>query len=124
MKALLDSSILIDYLNGIEAARQEIARYPQALISVITWMEVMAGSNPDTDPDGDRATRAFLSRFTQVAIDSEIAELAVSLRRERRLRLPDAIIQASARCSDALLVSRNSKDFPADDPGVRMPYTV
>jgi len=87
-------------------------------------MEIIAGGNPDSDADGDRATRAFLSRFTQVAIDSEIAAMAIALRRERRLRLPDAIIQASARCNDALLVTRNSKDFPADDPGVRMPYSL
>lgn len=124
MKALLDSNILIDYLNGIEAARKEIARYPQPHISVITWMEVMAGSDPDSDPQADQEIRAFLSRFTQVPIDSDIAELAVSLRRERRMRPPDAIIQASARKLGALLVSRNSKDFPTDDPGVRMPYTL
>jgi hypothetical protein len=40
------------------------------------------------------------------------------------MRLPDAIIWASAKSENALLVSRNSKDFPADAPGVRMPYSV
>lgn len=118
MKALLDTNILIDYLNGIEAAREEIERYDHPLISAITWMEVMTGA----DDEEEATVRAFLERFVQVAIDETVAEKAVSIRREKRLRLPDAIIWASAQCENALLVSRNSKDFPADAPGVRVPY--
>ena len=47
---------------------------------------------------------------------------AVELRRERRLRLPDAIIWATARCAGCLLVTRNTGDFPEDEPDVRVPY--
>lgn len=119
MKALLDTNILIDYLNGIEAAREEIGRYDHPLISPITWMEVMIGVGADEEA----AVRAFLARFTQVAINEAVAEKAVTIRRENRLRLPDAIIWASAQCENALLVSRNSKDFPPDAPGVRVPYS-
>jgi len=36
----------------------------------------------------------------------------------------DAIIWASAKRENALLVSRNVKDFPADSPGVRAPYRL
>ena len=120
MKALLDTNILVDYLNGIEAAREEINRYKAPLISTITWMEVMAGVNDDEE----RAVRSFLTRFNQVNIDPEIAEIAVSIRRKTRIRLPDAIIWASAKHEDALLVSRNTKDFPEDSPSVRAPYQV
>ena len=120
MKALLDTNILIDYLNGIYAAREEINRYETALISAITWMEVMVGVKDDEQ----KAVRSFLSRFTQVGIDAEIAEIAVSIRRKTKIRLPDAIIWASAKRENALLVSRNIKDFPVDSPGVRAPYQV
>ena len=120
MKALIDTNILIDYLNGIDAAREEISRYETPLISAITWMEVMVGVIDD-----EQATiRSFLSRFTQVAIDAEVAEIAVSIRRKHKMRLPDAIIWASAKRESALLVSRNTKDFPADSPGVRAPYRL
>ena len=37
---------------------------------------------------------------------------------------PVLIIWASAKKENALLVSRNHKDFPTDDPGIRMPYSV
>ncbi len=121
MRALLDTNILIDYLAGIDAAREELSRHHDPAISVITWMEAMVGV-----ADEREAThlRWFLSGFTRVAIDDEVSELAVAIRREHRIRLPDAIIWASARCIGGVLVTRNTKDFPADDPGVRVPYSV
>ena len=120
MKALFDTNILIDYLNGVDAARREINRYEQCLISPITWMEVMVGADPGTDI----SVRAFLARFSQVPVTSEVAEQAVELRRRHRLRLPDAIIWASARVEGALLVTRDIKDFRADAVDVRVPYRV
>ena len=48
----------------------------------------------------------------------------VALRREHRMRLPDAIIWATAQDLGVLLVTRNSRDFPSKDPGVRIPYPV
>ena len=47
MRALLDTNVLIDYLGGIEVARDEIARHAGASISLITWMEVLVGALSD-----------------------------------------------------------------------------
>ena len=120
MKALLDTNILIDYLNGIPAARKELDLYETRTISIVTWMEVMGGG----EPEHADTTRAFLGRFTVVSISEEIAERAVNLRRQRNLRLPDAIILATAIESGLMLVTRNTKDFSARLPGVRHPYRV
>lgn len=120
VKALLDTNILIDYLNGIDAAHEELGRYETVLISTISWMEVMVG----VDEADEAIVRGFLSRFVQVPLTGAVAEKAVAIRRQTRIRLPDAIIWASAKGEDALLVSRNSRDFPVDAPGVRMPYSV
>jgi len=119
MKALFDSNILIDYLNGIEAARAELALYTQPMISSITWMEVMVGVKSD---DEEVKVRTFLSRFSVVPVSTDVAEKAVELRRQYHMRLSDAIIWASAFHESCLLVSRNTRDFPAEHPGVRMPY--
>ena len=121
MRAIFDTNILIDYLVGIDAARYELSRHDDAAISAITWMEAMAGA---TDEKEATHLRWFLSGFTRVAIDDEVSELAVAIRREHRIRLPDAIIWASARRIGGVLVTRNTKDFPADDPGVRVPYSI
>mgnify|MGYP003492339081 CR=1 FL=1 len=64
----------------------------------------------------------FLRDFTLVPLSRVIARGAIDLRRTRRIRLPDAVIWASARAESALLVTRNTKDFPPDEPGVRVPY--
>ena len=118
VKALFDTNILIDYLTGQESARAEIARYDDKAISVITWMEIMVGAASDTEAP----LRAFLARFALVGLDAATAERAVVLRREHRIKLPDAIVWAAAQTQGRLLVTRNSKDFPSDDPGVRTPY--
>ncbi|HBS25958.1 MAG TPA: VapC toxin family PIN domain ribonuclease [Gammaproteobacteria bacterium] len=118
MKAVFDTNILIDHLNGIAEARKEIKRYSRILISSITWMEVLVGASEEEEP----LVRAFLSQFEQIHVTGEIAEKAVSIRRGSKLRLPDAIIKATAEIENALLVSRNTKDFPEDDPGIVVPY--
>lgn len=120
MKALLDTNILVDYLNGVDSARLEVSRYEAPLISSISWMEVMLGCRPDDE----HVVRRFLARFAQVEIDFRVAEIAVKIRRSRNIRLPDAMIWASARARDALLVSRNTRDLPSDEPDVRVPYTI
>ena len=120
MKALFDTDILIDYLNGITAARRELDLYESHAISIITWMEVMIGG----DPGLADTTRGFLNRFASISINDGIAERAVSLRRERNLKLPDAIILATAFDSGLMLVTRNTKDFGGKLPGVRNPYRL
>ena len=62
--------------------------------------------------------------FEIIPLDLAVAESAVQLRRAHRLRLPDAIIWATAQVNDAVLVTRNTKDFNADWDGVRIPYAV
>jgi predicted nucleic acid-binding protein len=49
---------------------------------------------------------------------------AITLRREQKLKLPDAIIWASARLNQALLVTCNTKDFDHRDAGIRIPYEI
>ena len=120
VKALLDTNILIDFLRGVPAARDELARYEHKAISVITWMEVITGASASVE----QGTRAFLDGFDLVDLDEEVAERAVRLRRAYRMKLPDAIVWASAQTRAMLLVTRDIKGFPAGDPGVRMPYRV
>ena len=119
VKALFDTNILVDYLNAVPQARNEFQRYTEKAISIITWMEVMVGA----DGDLEAPTRHFLHSFDIVPVDEPIAERAVGLRRSHRIKLPDAVIWATAQVHAMLLVTRNTKDFPVGDPGVRAPYS-
>ncbi len=85
-----------------------------------TWLEVLIGAEGD-----DSEIRDFLeSHFEIISLDVAVAETAIQLPREHRLRLPDAIIWATARVNDAVLVTRNTKDFHPDWGGIHLPYTV
>ena len=120
MKALFDTCILIDHLNAVPEARTEFGRYTEKAISIVTWMEVMGGAHRDHE----EATRGFLNVFDVIDADDQIAERAVGLRRTRRIKWPDAIIWATAQTRAMLFVTRDTRDFRIDDPGVRMPYKL
>ena len=121
VKALFDTNILIDYLNGIKFAEKELSLYENKAISVITWMEVMVGTNEKTEA----GTRDWLrSAFTVIPLSETISNIAVIIRKSHKIKLPDAIIYATAQKSERLLISRNTKDFSLDDPMVRIPYEL
>src|SRR5262245_38470460 len=118
VKALFDTNILIDFLSAVPEAREELRRYDHKAISIVTWMEVLIGA----DAELATQTRSFLDTFVIVMLEKDVAERAITLRREHRIKLPDAVIWASADIRSMLLVTRNTKDFPPDLPGLRVPY--
>jgi hypothetical protein len=120
VKALFDTNILIDLTKGIDDARREVELYEDLAISIITVIEVLVGALPESEA----LERGLLADFDVISLDDSVAEEAARLRRAHRLKLPDAIIWASARTTDRLLVTRNTKDFPVNDPGVRHPYAI
>ena len=121
MNAVVDTNILIDYLCGINKAKEELEKYKKISISLISWMEVLVGAKDDLEA---QSIKEFLKSFSIKQIDMKIAELAITIRKEKKTRLPDAIIWATAQEEGTILVTRNSKDFPKNDPGIRIPYKV
>lgn len=120
-----DTGIVIDALLGIEHGRVELRRAVshsgRAWLSRMAWIEIMSKSSGAEL----RETERFLAGFAIDEIDSEISDRAAALRRERKgIRLPDAIILATALVRGRVLVTRNTKDFPAEMPGIRIPYTL
>ena len=118
---LLDSNILIDYLNGIDTAAEVISKPEAASISRISWIEVLVGAKSNQETN---ALRAWLTQFSIIEIDAVIAERAIELRRTHQLRLPDLLIWASAQAHGLILVSRNARDFPSTEPGIHVPYRI
>ena len=121
MRLLFDTNILIDYLNGVEPAMQEVERSRDRCISIITWMELLAGAHDDAE---EGVIDMFLREFRVVDLTRQIAREAMEIRRAQRMRLPDAMIWASAKAESALLVTRNTKDFPEGELGIRVPYRL
>ncbi|APZ97851.1 VapC toxin family PIN domain ribonuclease [Sphingopyxis sp. QXT-31] len=120
-----DSNIIIDALAGFGPARAEIDRATdfgaRAWISRAVWIEVMSKG----DGDGLWRAETLLSGFSIDEVDAEVGRRAAALRRERgRMKAMDAIILATAQLRGRVLVTRNTKDFPAEMPGIRVPYTL
>jgi predicted nucleic acid-binding protein len=87
----------------------------------MVWIEVMSKSSGEYL----REIEHFMSSLSMDELDAEIAARAAILRRDRaRLKTPDAIILATAQLRGRILVTRNTKDFPAAMPGIRVPYTL
>ena len=117
---LFDTCILIDYLRGVAPARTACDRHSDRAISIVTWMEVLAGIGAAAEDE----IRRFLLNFHTLPLTSAIAERAVTIRRSRRIKLPDAIIQATAAENGRTLITRNTRDFPKGTAGTHIPYMV
>ncbi len=118
---ILDSMIVIDHLNGIPAATAVIEAAESPGISLVTWIEVVTGLR---GPDSERRGRRMLATLDLHPLSEEVAEQAVLIRRAGRLKLPDAIILATARHLGCILITRNTRDFPVGDPSVHVPYRL
>jgi predicted nucleic acid-binding protein len=121
MICVFDTNILIDYLNGMEQAAIDMDAHPDRAISRITWIEVLAGVYSGAE---ETATRSFLSTFQLIEISSAVAHRTIEVRRDHRLKLPDAIIYATTLDVQGELVTRNTRDFRRGMPNVRVPYIL
>lgn len=122
MKYLLDSVIVIDHLNGIDAATEFLRDHgDDSAISIITWAEVLAGC----DDAQEASVRSLLSHFSALPLTLEVADLAASLRKSKRIKLPDAFQAAVAIEHDLILVTRNTRDFQSGGQvQVLIPYRL
>jgi predicted nucleic acid-binding protein len=115
-----DTNIVIDWLLRRVPARIEIERYAKHRISRVVWTEVMAG-----EPLERRETiKQLIAPFEIVEIDGRIAGAAADIRYRSQMKLMDAYILATAQVNGAILVTRNTRDFPANMPGIRVPYQL
>ena len=102
MRLCLDTNILIDVLKGEAIALAWLEQQHRPAISLITWMEVLVGCQPEEAP----VVQQWLESFDRLPVDHAVAELA------------------SARCGKRLLATRIIKVFPLRLGGVLHPYEL
>ncbi|SFK82820.1 PIN domain-containing protein [Methylocapsa palsarum] len=119
---LLDSVIVIDHFNGVEAATNYLREHREDIaISVITRAEVLTGF----DGESEVLAKAVLAKLRHYPVTAEDADLAAALRRQNRWKLPDALQAAIALNRHCRLVTRNTRDFdPARHAFVLIPYVL
>lgn len=99
---LIDTDVFVDHLRG---AKELEPRAHRVHYSVVTRAELFAGNT------ATEMVSLLLAPFREIEVGREIAERAGRLRRETAIRLPDALVAATAVEHKLSLFTRNRSDF-------------
>ena len=104
---LLDTNIIIDFLKYDNVTFDLISLFSkyECFISVIVKLELL--KNPDILPEEEHIINEFLQLVPVIPINTAIENETIKLSRLSKLKLPDAIIRATAIVYDAEIVTRD-----------------
>jgi len=109
VKYLLDTNIIIYYLGNDQAVYDFVSRYRKvSAISSIVYYEVL---NYPFTPEQETLVRAFLENFEIIGLSHEVIDKALQNRKEKKIKMADNFILATAQVHGLQLVTHNSKDF-------------
>ena len=112
MRWVLDSNVWIEAAAGVPHAKRALARAATidwCGFSAISRLEVLGF--PNLTPVEENGLLVLLSQFNEIAIMSDVIDRAIALRRQARIKAPDAIVAATALLQQAEVVTRNTADF-------------
>ena len=105
---MFDSNILMDLLDGNEAVSKLFHIADSELcVSVITRIELLSAVR--NTKDRESTIYDLLSFFTVVPLNDEVESKTIAIRRKFNLKLPDAIIAASAVVTESTLITRDNR---------------
>jgi predicted nucleic acid-binding protein len=113
MNYLLDTNFVINYFKGI--FKDDARKFTDSVIndtthiSVITRMELL--SYRALNEKDELIIKEFISDCTIFSLEESIIRQTILLRKAPRIKLPDAIIAATAIVHDSQLLTHNLKDF-------------
>ena len=115
---LIDSNVLIDLFKGrfpkaAESSLVNILNEGAYYVSAITKMELL-GFNTSDDTQM-KFLGEVIGNGTLLPIDDPVIDTTIRIRKAKKIKLPDAIIAATALVHNLTLVSRNQKDFTRID---------
>jgi toxin FitB len=110
---LLDTNIVIYYCNGTMTQKANDFLQTEVdkgiYISVVTEIETL-GHNSVLEYEAI-VNKAFISSSILVELTRDVVEKTIEIKKLRKMKLPDAIIAATALVHDFTLISRNDGDF-------------
>jgi predicted nucleic acid-binding protein len=111
VKYLFDSNILIYHLRGSLNQRGSdliLEGLAGEAYSIISKIELLGFKQSSAE---EQQARIFLSGLQELELTSDIAEQTIQLRKNHRIKLPDAAIAATALIHQLTLITRNTSDF-------------
>lgn len=109
-RCLIDSNVIIDFCNGnlSEHARKFLVEV-EPEISIITQIELFATKN--ISPVEYSLLQEFVAITAIHPLTVDLVDTTIRIRKEYRLKLPDAIIAATAVSANLPMLTRNVSDF-------------
>jgi predicted nucleic acid-binding protein len=119
-KSLLDSNLIIFASKQKIDTEKLLSLYDEFYVSIITYMEVYAYEFENKDEK--ILIDELFANLEIVEIDRAIADQAIIYRKNKnkKIKLPDAIIPATAKHLDADLLSDDWNDFQVIDNSVKV----
>jgi len=112
MRYLFDSNILIYHLRGSLNQRGSDLILEgltgEGAYSIISKIELLGFNQTPTE---EQQARIFLAGLQELELTSDIAEQTIQLRKNQKIKLPDAVIAATALIHQLTLITRNTSDF-------------
>jgi predicted nucleic acid-binding protein len=111
---VMDTNIVIDALDTMtpNSVRQKI-NLIEPVISIITYIEALGWHK--VTPAQLQLLQIFMNKATILQLDEQVAETAVLIRQNKKVKLGDAIIAATAIVHGLVLVTRDVGDFSSID---------
>lgn len=110
---LIDTSAVIKYLNGTLPTKGitflDDILDQESCISFITEIELQVW-NPK-NPDDLEIYKNFVDLSRVMGLEQKIIDLTIAIRKNYGLKLPDALIAATALTKKRILIADNDKDF-------------
>jgi len=108
-KYLIDTNVILDFMGGKLPAKSEdfLSQIIDDCInlSAINKIELLGFSN------AEQVLIDLVSFAVIYHIDDKIIDVTIELRKKYKIKLPDAIIVATAIVNDFTLISHNFRDF-------------
>jgi len=106
---LIDTNVVIDFSHGIfsENSKKFVANIlnNEPIISAITKIELLGFSFVPSQIE------SFVRYASIIGVNDSVIEKTIEIRKHCRIKLPDAIIAATALVHNLTLLTRNIADF-------------
>lgn len=119
-KILFDSNAIIYASQGLIDIEKLLTERASCYASMVTFIEVYSFNF--TDPTEKRVIDRIIDEIEIIDLNRNIADLAIDYRKSKvkKIKLPDAVILATARSVNADLITNNLKDFENVDTSVNI----